>query len=296
MGYDPKVPLQLKETQQWFGTLISRAIDDQSRIQPITPSGKPVEEEAGQFIKPSPTLRPVQRLQIYNQQYWWRLLSILHEIFPLVVRLFGYYEFNRRLGTPYLLRYPPNSWSLNGLGDRLLQFLEETYHDEDRALVLHAVELDNAFSDSFLKVNTAPILLENLPVPNDPSSLFEHTLYLQPHLYLLKMPYDLCTFREEFLKESVEHWMEQEFPPLKKEKMYYFAVYRNPGLLIQWIEISLAEWSLLNQFRTGATIEAGCEWLETQDTALQEEAFAHLHKWFQGWIVRRWLTLESICT
>jgi hypothetical protein len=291
MTYDPHVPSALKTSQEWFGSIISRAIDTESRIQPLAPSGRPIEEEACTYIKPSPTLRPAQRIQIYNQQYWWRLLNVLHEVFPLVVRLFGYYEFNQQLGIPYLLRFPPNHWSLNALGGRFPGFLEEAYHADDRALVVDAARLDCAFNDSFLAASSEPVTLENLPVAGDPASLFDKVLYLPKHLHFFEFKYDLLTLREELLKESVDQWLEADFPPLKKEKQYYFIVYRNFKNLIQWSEMTHAEWALLRQFEQGVTVEAACEWLETQETAVQEAASQHLAEWFQGWIVKRWLTL-----
>lgn len=107
MTFDAKVPFKLKKTQLWFGSIIGRPIDEDSKMNPISPAGQPIEIEACDFIRPSPTLRPAQRIQIYNQQYWWRLLSSMHETFPLVTRLFGYHDFNKIIAIPYLVKFPP---------------------------------------------------------------------------------------------------------------------------------------------------------------------------------------------
>ena len=156
MGYDEKVPLLLKREQQWFGSIIGRAIDEDSKMNPISPSGVLMEEEAAEHIAPSPTMRPAQRIQIYNQQYWWRLLNTLQESFPLVTRLFGYVDFNRIIGIPYLTKYPPRHWSLAMLGDRLSRWCLEEYQSEDRELVSQAAELDWAFSCCFTMESVLP--------------------------------------------------------------------------------------------------------------------------------------------
>ncbi|MCE5319184.1 MAG: DNA-binding domain-containing protein, partial [Parachlamydia sp.] len=149
MTYDSKVPTPLKETQQWFGSIIARPVDGNSCMDPISPSGQPIQVEASQYIRPSPTLQPAQRIQIYNQQYWWRLLNALQESFPLVTRLFGCHDFNISIGMPYLQKYPPCHWTLNVLGDNLPAWVEEYYSDDDRKLIRDAALIDCAFCHSF---------------------------------------------------------------------------------------------------------------------------------------------------
>lgn len=289
MTYDPKVPIPLKETQQWFGSIISRPVDGNSCIDPIAPSGQPIVSEACQYICPSPTLRPAQRIQIYNQQYWWRLLNALQESFPLVTRLFGCHGFNFTIGMPYLQKYPPSHWTLNVLGDRLPAWINECYMADDRKLIYDAAQIDCAFSHSFTAAHLQPI---TVPTNGDLSALLEQTLHLQPHIHLLTMPYDLFSFRVAFLKESPEYWIEHDFPSLAKEKQYYWVLYRNHKNDISWAEISLAEYGLLQQFQKGISITCACEWIEEQEEGIVHEASQNLHRWLQEWVVRQWLTLN----
>lgn len=295
MTYDHKVPATLKKAQQWFGSIIGRPIDVESRMMPLSPSGQPMEEEAWDYIAPSPTLQPAQRIELYNQQYWWRLLSTLHDTFPLVTRLFGYDDFNQRLGIPYLVKYPPNHWSLAFLGDRFLRWVDEEYHEDDLPLVRDAVHLDWAFGHSFCVRQLEPILSATLPKEGDPSSLLDRTIYLQDHVHLFDLRYDLFSFRVEFLKQPPEYWLDNEFPPLKKEqdKRFYFVLFRDVRNNIAWKEIPETAFRLLQQFQQGTTVEKACEWLEGQDARLYNEAMQSLHLWFQEWIIYRWLTLHE---
>ncbi len=291
MKFDQKVPSQLKETQVWFGSIISRAIDGNSCINPISPKGRPIVEEARDYIRPSHSLEPAQRIQIYNQQYWWRLLNALQETFPLVTRLFGYHAFNFTVGIPYLLKYPPNHWTLNVLGDLLPQWIEENYTDEDKRLIYDAALIDCAFCSSFTAAHLKP--LDSSHVNGNLSSLMDLTLYLQPHLYLFQLPYDLFDFRVAFLKESPEHWQEHDFPPLAKEKQYHTVLFRNGKNDISWSEISPAEFAFLQQFKQGNSVSQACDWLEQQEDSLVEEASQNLHLWLKEWVIRQWLTLDS---
>lgn len=294
MSYDDKVPLALKREQQWFGSIIGRPIDEDSRMNPISPSGESMEEEAALHIAPSPTLRPAQRIQIYNQQYWWRLLNTLHESFPLLTRLFGYYEFNRSIGFPYLVKYPPRHWSLSLLGDRLHQWCMEEYHAEDKHLVLEAIAIDWAFSDSFTAESFPPLSVEQLAIQNGDSAIFEKTLYIQPFINLFEYAYDLFKYRIDFLKELPEHWLNHDFPELDRSQVFYYALYRNSKQDISWKKISKAEYHLLKFFKNGASLEKACEWLEDQDSEINEAASVHLQEWFQEWACRGWLSLKKV--
>lgn len=293
MTYDEKVPHLLKREQQWFGSIISRPIDQDSKMNPISPSGQPMEVEAAQHIAPSPTLRPAQRIQIYNQQYWWRLLNTLHESFPLVTRLFGYFDFNKTIGFPYMTKYPPRHWSLTYLGDRLPQWIREEYDADDKRLVLDAAELDWAFTHSFVTGQVAPLAAEDLSGQDENSVIFSKELYLQPHIHLFKFDYDLFRYRAAFLEQDPDYWLNHDFPVLDKSKPFFFVLYRNFQNNIAWQDLTECEYRFLTLFQNGSSIDNACEWLEEQDTALADEAVNNMQKWFHDWSMRGWLSLSQ---
>lgn len=293
MMYDTKVPIQLKKTQQWFGHIIGRPIDDDSRMNPLSPSGQPMEIEAADFIAPSPTLRPAQRIQLYNQQYWWRLLNTMQEAFPLVTRLFGFYDFNRTIAVPYLVKYPPRHWSLSLIGDRLSQWAEDNYTAEDKTLVLDAIKLDWSFNYCFIAPEL-PSLSTEQSSTIDPNNLLKKKVYTQPHLHLFSFDADMFQFRAEFLKHPPDYWMDHDFPELKHGKVNFYCLFRTLNNDISWKEITEVEYQLLRLFRTGTSIEKACNWLENQESSLCDMAMQNLHLWFQEWTVRRWLTTKAL--
>lgn len=290
--YDARVPTDLKRTQQWFASIITRPIDDQSRMNPISPSGNPMASEASFYIVPSPTLQPAQRIQIYNQQYWWRLLNTLHEIFPLVVRLFCYYDFNQIIGFPYLCRYPPRHWSLNVIGDHLPQWIQENYHADDKNLVYECAKVDLAYNGLFFAPQCEPISSSINPEKNI-SGFLMRKIFLRPSIALFELNYNLFQARIEFLKQDPEYWLDNDFPELQKEKLYYFTLYRNQSNNLQWQEITEVEFRFLQLFKKGETIENACSWLERQSENYYEHAIKNMHLWFQEWTALGWLTFEN---
>lgn len=278
---NPKVPPYLFSTQKWFASIITRPIDSESQMIPISPSGRPMSEEAKEFISPSLKLSSDQRMQIYNQQYWWRLLSILHQNFPILTRLFGYTDFNLSIGIPFLTKYPSRHWSLSQLGDQLSKWITEYYTAEDKELIFSIAEVDWAYQTIFF----APTALY-LPPSLD---LLSKKLDLQAHIKLFNLPFDIFSLRTALLKEGVEFWMESDFPVLIREKKYFFVLYHTQNNLISYKEVEEGQWTILQLISKGLTIEQACDELEEKGGKPCDEAEASLGLWIQEWMDQKWL-------
>ena len=79
---------------------------------------------ANELIKPNDRLSSSDRLQIYNQQYWWRLLGAFSEDFRGLRAVLGERKFNR-LAVAYLQDCGSTSWNLRDLGSHLEDYLRE---------------------------------------------------------------------------------------------------------------------------------------------------------------------------
>jgi hypothetical protein len=294
MTFDQTIPPKLKQTQKWFASIITRPLMEGSRLNPTSPKGESMDKEASKYISPSPALRPAQRIELYNQQYWWRLLSVMQENFPFLTRLFGYHDFNQTISIPYLVKYPSSHWSLNMLGERLEKWIKEDYHADDKDLISIAASLDWGYCSSFSARSAPPVNLESLPVAGNIDSLLTAKLYLQPHIRLYHFTGDYLNLRYEMLKESVEHWVDNDFPPLEREQKNYFSVlYRNHQTNLAWKTVSEAEYMLLNQFSKGTSIDECCNWLGRQKKTAYKKADENIQAWFKEWVERHWLTLEK---
>ena len=77
------------------------------------------------LVKPSRTLRPLERVEIYNRMYWFRLLDSMAQDFPGLRALLGEKKF-WRLVEAYLTACPSRSFTLRDLGSRLERFIVRT--------------------------------------------------------------------------------------------------------------------------------------------------------------------------
>ena len=72
-------------------------------MQPLTPedtmrerneAGERMADVAAEFVAPNDRLTAFERLEIYNRQYWFRLLGALGEDFPALRRVLGSRRFD----------------------------------------------------------------------------------------------------------------------------------------------------------------------------------------------------------
>ncbi|MEX1028085.1 MAG: DNA-binding domain-containing protein [Candidatus Paceibacterota bacterium] len=77
------------------------------------------------IVARSKALTSVERLAIYGNAYYARLLECMRDLFPALVDALGEDLFDS-FAFSYLQQYPSRSYTLEHLADRFVQFLEET--------------------------------------------------------------------------------------------------------------------------------------------------------------------------
>ncbi len=109
----------LREIQELFW----RAISHPTGVSEFLQSGSPKERAAFEAtFAQSPGFSRIQRVEVYAEGYFYRLLDVLAEMFPLLVWQTGHERFHN-LVTDYLLSHPSSSPNLHHLGLALPEFL-----------------------------------------------------------------------------------------------------------------------------------------------------------------------------
>src|SRR5260370_40102479 len=88
------------------------------------PDGKSMRAYASRFIKPNDRLTSFERLEIYNRQYWFRLLSSMIEDFPGLRAVLGDKRFEA-MSKAYLVDCPSQWFTLRNLAARLEAWLRQ---------------------------------------------------------------------------------------------------------------------------------------------------------------------------
>lgn len=265
---EPKPPADLAALQRAFGRTIStplRMLDEHGAYEHAVAHFDPHAVDA---VRPG-KLTPTAALSVYNEQYWFRLLTVMQEEFPLTAHLAGVHEFNA-LVVAYLQAFPPHSARLRDLSNNFVGFL---VGHAAAPHVLDAATLDFAFIESFdapqhpsLDVRTIDLAISPLP--------------FQPHVKLVKLSFNVVTLRRQLRRG-------EDLDPLRRHAGDH-VVWR-AGARLHVCGLTQPQASLLARLHAGVPLVDACGALEHDLTAAELEAvLADVQRWFTTWQQRGW--------
>ncbi len=254
-------------------------------------------EVAARIIKPNDRLDSFERLQIYNQQYWWRLLGNFGEDFHGLRAVIGPRKFDK-LATAYLESCPSMSWSLRDLGEKLEGFIAAhpalVAPHEKLALEMVRVEWARIVAfDGEERPRLDPARIAKIA----PDKL---KIGVQPYVALLELwhPIDdlLGKLRNTTIEtESVSNAVAASRSRRRKRLFarprkapLHLAVHRHE-LAVYYKRLEPEAYRLLTALRNGATLDAACACAFTGAKELPEQSAAKVQAWFANWMRLGWL-------
>lgn len=177
--------MTLLELQRRMANDVRRPLTADFDMQPTTEDGDSLAERAASYIKPNDRLSSFERLEIYNRQYWFRVIGAVSEDYPALRALLGEKRFDA-LVLAYLRDNPSSSWTLRDLGKRLPEWLRAHPEMAGRRhpLAVDVATLEWAYIDAFDGLRRPPLGSDDLQAIGP-----ESRLTLQPHLQLLQLRY-----------------------------------------------------------------------------------------------------------
>jgi len=115
----------LNIVQRWFQAVITDVSGAKEGIQSPEAQELMGHCEAQTVIRPSRWLTSIERLTIYSNAYYARLLECMGAYFPVLKRALGDEVFDSFV-LEYLQQHPSRSYTLDALGDQFSRFLSET--------------------------------------------------------------------------------------------------------------------------------------------------------------------------
>ncbi|MGC9261609.1 MAG: putative DNA-binding domain-containing protein [Phycisphaerae bacterium] len=275
---------------------VSRELTPALNMKKRWMDGTPTSIIAQQFIKPNDRLSSFERLEIYNRQYWFRLLDCLYDDFAGLRAVLGEAQFHK-MSRAYLAEYPSRSFQLRNLGQQLETFL--TRHPQwagsRLALALDMAKFEWAQIEAF-DAQALPVLEVKDLAGRNPAEL---RIKLQPYISLLRLEYPLDEFAIALKKESPMHTEAAEgkrrkraskHVPLPKRERIFLATHRfNNAVFFKRIEEPA--FILLEFLHRGLTLEEAVgRALPPFFTAdMARDWPGAIKNWFANWAELGWL-------
>jgi len=283
----------LRALQRQFATGIMRPLTAEQTMQPEWTDGRPSAEAVADFIKPGSRLAAIERLEIYNRQYWYRLIDCFHEDFPGLRTLLGDRVFSA-MTEAYLNRHRSRSFTLRNLGQDLEKFLAEEpqWTEKQPQLARDIARLEWAHIVAFDGEALPPLEVDEL-LGQDPATL---RLALQPHLTLLACAFPVDTFlfatrRRDEPQGGASHAVPEHVRkkaarkvPRPRGKQIWLAVHRHAHS-VYYKRLDPAAFALLAALRSGLTLAQACE---TAAPLAEGDFAAQLQDWFTQWATFGW--------
>lgn len=192
--------MNLMELQRRMSADVMRPLTSSFEMQLQTGEGASVEELAAGYIKPNDRLTSFDRLEIYNRQYWFRVIGAVSEDFPALAAVMGPKHFDGMV-LAYLRENPSISFTLRNLGARLPAWLKDLpgFAPARHALFVDVARLEWAYVESYDRATLPPLTVEEFANLNG-----ESILSLQPHLQLLDLQYPVDELVLAVHKENPE--------------------------------------------------------------------------------------------
>jgi hypothetical protein len=252
-------------------------------------------EVAGEFIKPNDRLSSFERLEIYNRQYWFRVLDSLNEDFPGLRAIVGQRRFEV-LCKAYLIDCPSESFTLRNLGSRLEWWLRShPEHIKPRAaLALDMVRLEWAEIEAFDGA-AEPVLSPGDALASDPDPHFN----LQPYLQLLRLRYPVDDLLIALKKDSSEGAMASNAVSQRhkatrvrkvarqKEQPVFLAVHRI-DYSVYFKRLEPEAFAFLNALREGKSLSDAVVVAFQRSDVPETKLLGIVQNWFENWSSLGW--------
>jgi hypothetical protein len=284
----------LSDVQAWFQSVMVHpdgveAGVESDAAQAIAPLHR---DQLEHMITRSEKVSARDRIAIYANAYYARLIECLGDSYPMLKRTLGEDVFNG-FAFGYLQDYPSRSYTLTRLGDYFPQYLDATRPDRNTGgnderstdwpdFLIDLATLEHCIEEVFDGPGNEqkPTLKSGDLADVPPEQWPDLCLRTVPSLRLLRFRFPVNDYYSA-MRECDEG--ETVDPPGPRD--CYLAVSRR-DYIVRRYELSRMQYDTLSALQEGATVADALE-RATSHTELDDMALAaELQQWFQAWTLR----------
>lgn len=293
--------MNLEELQREMAAAVMQPLTADEQMRATTKDGRDMKAVAESFVAPNSRLNAFERLEIYNRQYWFRVLGALAEDFPGLRRVIGAAAFEK-LSIAYLTAHPSRSFSLRNLGSKLGEWLAANpeFAGRRHRLALDVTRIEWAFVETFDNAEHTPLTVDQI------ATLDAHSrLGVQPHVQLIALEYPaddlVLSLHQREKRQTSEAGVEHEddadpepakLPRLRKRRTWLAA--HRVDFSVYYVRIRREEFLTLSAIRQGvpladaiATGFVGSGIPEARRAGLVQE-------WFGNWAQLGWICAPDL--
>jgi hypothetical protein len=287
--------MNLESIQREMAAAVMRPLTPDDGMQSSAANGRAMADVAASFIAPNSRLNAFERLEIYNRQYWYRVLTGLAEDFVALRAVLGSRRFTA-LSVAYLAEHPSRSFTLRNLGSHLPAWLatHPEFAGRRHSLAVDIAKIEWAFVVAFDSAQRTPLRLEQIAALDASSKLA-----LQPHTELMELDYPaedlVLELHQREKRQTSEAGVgsdEEDQPPAKlsriRRKRTWLAAHR-VEYSVYYLRLDREAWQILDALSRGRTLGEAIEAGFSDSRIPGARRAASLQKWFNQWSELGWI-------
>ena len=295
--------MSLAQLQREMAAAVMAPLTPAEEMRRETRDGRSMSEIASSFIAPNSRLTAFERLEIYNRQYWFRVLGALGEDFPALHAVVGDRAFDALL-VAYLTARPSRSFSLRNLGSKMVEWLiaNPQYSGRSHRMAVDVARMEWAFVEAFDNGERDPLTLDQISTLDGNSRLG-----LQPHLQLIALDYPVDDLvlalhkaeKRQASEAGVEHGEDPEgaagrgdLPVLRRQPTWLAA--HRVDLSVYYLRIKREEFQTLSAIRDGKPLAQAIEEGITSSRAPSPRRPQLVREWFTKWAELGWICAPEL--
>ena len=293
----------LEALQRAMASAVMMPLTVEEEMRSHAADGRAMTDVAAEFIAPNSRLTPFERLEIYNKQYWFRVLSALAEDFPALRAVVGARKFDE-ISIAYLSDHPSRSFSLRNLGSKLVEWLQAhpQLMGRRQALAVDVARIEWAFVEAFDNAENTPLTLEQIATLDGDSRLA-----VQPHVRLMALNYAADEVvlalhngeKRQAGEAGVKHEGGEDEPvrlPRLRRRAVWVAAHR-VDFSVYYRRMEREEFLTLEAIRAGDSLGAALDAAFSHSRLPESRRAGRVRAWFSTWAELRWICapdLESL--
>jgi hypothetical protein len=275
---------ELLHLQRWMADAVMQPLTRDYRMRRQS-AGQSVRRRITEVIKPNDRLSSFERLEIYNRQYWFRVLDSFAEDFPGLRAVVGAAAFDR-IAVAYISQYPSRSYTLGALGSRLASWMlaNPGLLGDRKKLSLEMAKLEWAHIAAF-EAAEHPALATGEGI--DGSTC----LKLQPYLHLFHFHYSvddlLLAVRQAENNGGLSPQRRRQLLRNLASGSVYLAVHR-AEFSVHYKRLDPEAFRLLRSIQRGESLGEAVE-VAFKGSRVPTDDWPHLIEgWFANWMELGW--------
>lgn len=279
---------ELLAIQRAFVDIIRKPLIENERMVP--------DKRSQQMMLANSKLSEHERLELYAQQYWWRIIHSFDEDFKALKKLLGVKKY-KILRDEYLTKLPSNSFTLRNLGSRLPQFIKKsrTLNKSLKQAAFECASFEWGRIEAFDSEEFESLTPKEVMTPG----FDKRKLFLQPHIKLFTFKYPIHGLIQG--EKSTSNQMNSNvgvydknkkstnIKPFKiKPKISFIVLHRHENRVLMK-PVSYKEMKVLDLFLKGCSLRK----LDSLGSYLKGIKEEELYSWFKDWISLNWLWCNS---